>query len=58
MGRGQDNGRVNVHCPDCGRWLAETTGHVRVVCPKCGCQVEITLRIARHLTNPKLPATV
>lgn len=38
---------VELKCPACGRFLAETTGYARAVCPKCAWEITIRSRDER-----------
>lgn len=50
-----NNTRVDLKCPECGRFLAEVTGYGRAPCPHCGCEVTYASKQARrdNLTSAK-----
>ena len=43
------DGKTDVRCPECGRFLAQAIDFVRVVCGPCGCEVIYTSRRGRRL---------
>lgn len=49
------NPRVDLKCPECGRFLAEVTGYGRAPCPNCGCEITYASKLARRgdLTGAK-----
>lgn len=42
-------GVVNLHCPRCGRFLAQVLDFARAICRECGCEVEYRSKAAREL---------
>lgn len=39
--------RVELRCPNCGKFLAEVTDFARVPCPECGSEVTFRSKAAR-----------
>ncbi len=49
---------VEVKCPQCGRFLAETDFRTRSVCPSCGWEVSVRSREARRADEASARAGV
>ena len=42
---------VDIRCPECRRWLAETSAYGRAVCPHCGWEISVRSKAERLLKD-------